>query len=131
MVSTALRMAQTSDAPEDRQRSAPERRADALVELCRHFLDHQQTRRGGRHRPHLNVVIGLEATENRQPGRLLDGPVLPFATVERHLCDSALHRVLTSGRSSILDYGSATRTIPAPLFQRPGAARPALPLPRL
>jgi hypothetical protein len=32
------------------------------------------------------------------------------------LCDSALHRVLTTGRSTILDYGTATRTIPAPLF---------------
>ncbi len=32
------------------------------------------------------------------------------------MCDCALHRVVTSGRSAILDYGVATRTIPAPLW---------------
>jgi hypothetical protein len=32
------------------------------------------------------------------------------------LCDSALHRVVTAGQSAILDYGTSTRTIPAPLW---------------
>jgi hypothetical protein len=41
---------------------------------------------------------------------------LDRTTVDRLACDAAVHRVLTQGRSTILDYGIATRTIPAPLF---------------
>jgi HNH endonuclease len=46
----------------------------------------------------------------------VDGTRLDRTTVDRLLCDAALHRVLTHGRSAILDYGTATRTIPAPLY---------------
>ena len=31
-------------------------------------------------------------------------------------CDAGIHRVVTNGRSSILDYGTTTRSVPAPLF---------------
>ena len=37
-------------------------------------------------------------------------------TISRLVCDSALHRVLMSGRSTILDYGTATRTTPVNLW---------------
>ena len=53
----------------------------------------------------------------RRPGRphrrraALDG-----ATISRLVCDSALHRVLMAGRSTILDYGTATRTTPVNLW---------------
>ena len=46
----------------------------------------------------------------------VDGTRLDRPTLERLLCDAALHRVLTSGRSTILDYGTTTRTIPTPLY---------------
>lgn len=36
------------------------RRADALVDIARFFLDFQRTHSGGRHRPHVNVVVNLE-----------------------------------------------------------------------
>ena len=93
-----------------------QRRADALVEICRFFLDHQQSRPGGRHRPHLNVVVDLEALQEDRGGRVVDGPSLDATTMSRLVCDCALHRVLTRGRSAILDYGTSTRTIPAPLW---------------
>ena len=44
------------------------------------------------------------------------GPQLDGPTVSRLFCDSAVHRVVMSGRSAVLDYGTATRTIPAPLW---------------
>jgi len=31
-------------------------------------------------------------------------------------CDAGIHRVVTDGRSTILDYGTTTRTVPAPLY---------------
>ena len=40
----------------------------------------------------------------------------PPAAVARTLCDTGIHRVITNGASTVLDYGRTTRTIPAPLF---------------
>ena len=53
---------------------------------------------------------------SRAGATTVDGTGLDRATAERLLCDAALHRVLSHGRSAILDYGTATRTIPAPLY---------------
>jgi hypothetical protein len=87
-----------------------------LVEICRFFLDHQRTRPGGRHRPHLNVVVELDDLVATRGGRVVDGPFLDGPSISKLLCDCAVHRVVTAGRSAILDYGTATRTIPAPLW---------------
>jgi hypothetical protein len=113
-VEAALRLAGV-DEP-DRSRTPAEVRADALVTVCRHFLDNQKTRSGGRHRPHLNVVVDLDALHEGSDGRVIGGPTIDGPSLSRLLCDCALHRVLTSGRSAILDYGTSTRTIPAPLW---------------
>ena len=113
VVATALRLASVED---DASRTPAARRADALVDVCRYFLDHQQTRAGGRHRPHLNVVVDVDAVQEGQGGRVIDGPAIDATSVSRLLCDCALHRVVTAGRSAILDYGTSTRTIPAPLW---------------
>ena len=112
IVSIALRVATV----EDPSRTPCERRADALVDVCRFFLDHQQSRTGGRHRPHLNVVVDLDAVQESRGGRVLGGPALDATTISTMVCDSALHRVLTRGRSAVVDYGTSTRTIPAPLW---------------
>jgi Domain of unknown function (DUF222) len=116
VIATAVRLATTRDVEGEPRRSPAQRRGDALVDVCRWFLDHQQTRRGGRHRPHLNVITTLDALERRGHGRLVDGSALDAATVQRLVCDAGIHRVVTNGRSSILDYGSTTRSVPAPLF---------------
>jgi hypothetical protein len=116
LVATALRVAETRDGEDDPPRTAPQRRADALGDVCRFFLDHQATQPGGRHRPHLNVVVDLDDLIAGRPGHDIDGVRFDWPSVEELLCDSALHRVITAGRSTILDYGTATRTIPAPLF---------------
>jgi hypothetical protein len=116
VIDTALRLAASRDVDGEPARSPARRRADALVDVCRRFLDHQQDRRGGRHRPHLNVITTLDDLERRGPGRLLDGSILDAATVQRLVCDAGVHRVVTGGRSSILDYGTTTRTVPANLY---------------
>jgi Domain of unknown function (DUF222) len=116
VIATALRLAQTGDVEGELSRSPAQRRADALVDVCRQFLDHQQTRRGGRHRPHLNIITTLDDLERRGHGRLVDGTSLDHTTLQRLVCDSGIHRVITDGRSSILDYGTTTRTVPTPLY---------------
>jgi hypothetical protein len=116
VVRTALRLAESPDGGGEPPRPAAQRRADALVDVCRFFLDHQGRRVGRRHRPHLNVVVDVDALAGGGAGQVLDGPVLDGATVGRLACDAGLHRVLTQGRSTILDYGATTRTAPANLW---------------
>lgn len=113
-VAAALRLA-TPD-HDGTGRSPAARRGDGLVDICRFFLDHQRSRPAGRHRPHLNVVVDLEALEAGRGGHVVDGPRLDGPSLSRLLCDCALHRVVMAGGSAILDYGTSTRTIPAPLW---------------
>lgn len=61
-------------------------------------------------------MVDYDDLVGRGQGRLLDGTPLDATTVERLACDAAVHRVVTSGRSTILDYGRATRTISPDLW---------------
>lgn len=115
VVTTAVRLAESPDVDGEPPRSAPERRADALVDLCRFYLDHQTGRPGGRRRAHLNVVVDVDQLERRGGGEVLDDLPLDAATVDRLRCDATLHRVITA-RSAVLDYGTAVRSVPAPLW---------------
>ena len=65
-VATALGLA----AVDDPDVLPAKRRADALVDVCRFFLDHQRGRRGRRHRPHLNVVVDYDDLLARKGGAL-------------------------------------------------------------
>lgn len=98
-------------------RTAAQRRADALVEICRHWLDRGPTSISGGERPHLSVVVDLEVLERRARGRseLEDGTVLHPETVRRLACDAGVSRVITKGPSEPLDVGRRTRTVSAAL----------------
>jgi hypothetical protein len=133
VVAAALRLAMPGP---DVVGSPAAQRADALVDVCRFFLDHQRSHAGGRHRPHVNVVVDWEDLQAGRGGRVVDGPALDGLTVARLFCDSAVHRVVMAGRSAVLDYGKSTRTIPAPLWNAlvirdehcrfPGCDRPSV-----
>lgn len=116
IVATALRLAETPDVDGEPARTPARRRGDALVDVCRWFLDHQSGHRGGRHRPHLNVVVALESLEGSGHSQLIDGTPLDAATIRRLLCDAGIHRVVMLGRSTILDYGRTTRTVSPELW---------------
>jgi hypothetical protein len=102
---------------DDDTRSRPQRRHDALAEVFTHHLDHQSDRIGGRHRPHLNITIPLEnLVDGAGQGSFADGAPITAADARRLACDANIHRVITRGDSSVLDYGRATRTVSAALF---------------
>ena len=115
--------------------TATQRRAEALVDLCRWFLDHYDSApTGARQRPHLSVIVSLQDLAGGGPGRLSDGTPLSGSSVSRLACDAELHRIVMSGRSTILDYGSAVRTVSPALWaalvvrdghcRHPGCDRP-------
>jgi hypothetical protein len=116
LLRTALRLAETRDLDGEPARLTSERRADALGDVLRFFLDHQQQRSGGRHRPHVNVVIDFDDLEQGGPGRTMAGWPIDGASMRRILCDAGVHRVITDGLGSILDYGRTTRTIPPAVY---------------
>jgi 5-methylcytosine-specific restriction protein A len=112
-----------------------QRRAEALVEVCRWFLTHwDQAPAGTRNRPQVSVLVSLADLAQDGPGRLADGTVIPGRTVSRLACDAVLHRIVTAGRSTVLDYGSAVRTVSPALWaalvardghcRHPGCDRP-------
>lgn len=129
----ALRLADSDDLSVP----APQRRAEALDDVVRFFLDNHDDRdRKRRHRPHVNLStsvedfvagLGLEVVETGQRLSRRESEVLR--------CDCNLHRVVLEGRSAILDYGRAMREWPTDLYNAivlrdqgcrfPGCCRPA------
>ncbi len=110
----AVQDAWSRDGVEDR-RSAPQRRADALVELCRSYLDRSDRPQVAGERPHVVITVDLE-TLGGEPGRrseLADvGPITP-ETARRLACDAGVSRIITIGASEPLDVGRRTPVVPS------------------
>jgi hypothetical protein len=99
-------------------RSRGQRRYDALVNICRRALDNGEVGGSRKARPHLLIVEDLAEIEERAP--LVAEAVradaahvghLSRATLEMLSCDCSVSRVITRGRSEILDLGRSTRTV--------------------
>jgi hypothetical protein len=115
---TAMRSVMDATAREGPDPRTPaQRRADALGEICRWWLDAADRPLVAGERPHLTVTVDLEALEGRTGNRCeLDdtGPITPEAA-RRWACDASVARVITRGRSEPLDVGRRTQVVPAAL----------------
>jgi 5-methylcytosine-specific restriction protein A len=110
----------------DDDRSAGQRQAEALADVCGYVLDHGPTDQVpdcGGHRPHVNVLIRLEDLQNRASAACLDfgGQTSPEA-LRMLCCDATVVPIVMNGGGQPLDVGRATRTIPDGL-RRAVAAR--------
>ena len=117
-VITALRAvtdawAKTEDAHDSR--SPAQRRADALGEVCRQWLDRSDRGTVGGERPHVAVTVDVGALRSRAGGRgeLDEAGSLGAEAVRRLACDASIARVITRGRSEVLDVGRRTPVVPA------------------
>ena len=117
IVDRAVRAATSPDAEGEPARTASQRRADSLVDLCRWYLDHRAQPPTKRRRPHLDAVVGVDDLLGGGPATTSEGVVLAGLAVQRWACDCTVGRVLVKGRSHILDYGWATRIVPTALFR--------------
>jgi 5-methylcytosine-specific restriction protein A len=110
----------------DDDRSAGERQAEALADVCGYVLDHAPSStvpECGGHRPHVTVLVRLEDLENRARAACLDfGGVAAPGSLRMLCCDAAVIPVVLDGTGQPLDVGRATRTIPDGL-RRAVAAR--------
>src|SRR3954454_14941838 len=115
LIVTALRVATTADPEEGPKRTPGERKADALIDICKYFLDHQMIRTGSSHRPHVNVIVTHEELEQGAGGRYDDGTPIDRVALDAIMCDCNIHRVLLDQMGAVLDYGRSTNTIDADL----------------
>ena len=112
LVETAIARALSPDVDGEPRRNPAQRRADAFTDVCRFFLDHLSGDELPPRRPHLDVVVTIDALQRRLPGVLLDGSTLDAVSLRRLACDADIHRVITDASSAILDYGRRARVVP-------------------
>lgn len=99
-------------------RSSPQRRADALGEICRQWLDRTDRPLVGGERPHVTVTVDLQMLEGRLPppgsvAELEDAGPISSEAARRLACDASVSRVITRGSSEPLDVGRRTQVVPA------------------
>jgi len=128
MLLTALQAVMDVDARTRRDpelRTPAQRRADALGEICRSWLDSSDRPPVLGERPHVVVTLDLEALQGRVGRSELQGwgTVTP-ATARRLACDAKVSRVITAGASQPLDVGRSTKVVP-PALRRALIARDA------
>jgi hypothetical protein len=97
----------------DDDRTPAQKRADALGEICRQWLDLAERPTVAGERPHVTVTVDAAALGGRSDAGELDhaGPVGADA-VRRLACDASVMRVVMSGRSEPLDVGRRTPDVP-------------------
>lgn len=98
-------------------RTTSQRRADALSDLGRSFLEGSEAPVVGGERPHINVHVDLQALQGQVGGlhETEDGVVLDPLLLCQLACDASVSRIVFGPASEVLDVGRKTRVIPAAL----------------
>jgi uncharacterized protein DUF222/HNH endonuclease len=95
--------------PED-DRTPPQRRADALVEICQLTLRTGKLPDDGGEPPQVAVTVPYDLLTRTLGGAVTDtGDRMSAATVRRTACDAKILPVVLGGAGQILDVGRARR----------------------
>jgi hypothetical protein len=121
-VLTAIRsLAEPAALDSDDSRTPAQRRADALVEICRRHLDSSDRPRQGGERPHLLLTLTPAALAGDALVDLDTGPI-SAETARRLTCDCSLTPVALDGNGNLVAVGRCTRVVP-PALRRALAGR--------
>jgi Domain of unknown function (DUF222)/HNH endonuclease len=101
------------------RRTPAQRRADAFGEICRQWLDRPDRPTVAGERPHVSVMIDLDALRRPVggPTMLEGGSSVSAETARRLACDASVSRIVTRGRSEPLDVGRRTPIV-SPAIRR-------------
>src|ERR687897_2210013 len=129
-VITALRAVEDADVRSregsgtDDSRAPAQRRADALGEVCRQWLDLADRPLVSGERPHVVVTMNIASLERRAGRRLdlEDVGRIDGETARQLACDANVSRVITDAASQPLDVGRKTKVVP-PALRRAVAVR--------
>ncbi|MPZ52344.1 MAG: DUF222 domain-containing protein [Acidimicrobiia bacterium] len=99
----------------DDHRTQSQKRADALSEICRQWLDGADTPQIGGERPHLDVLVDVDVLSGwtAGAGETTGGRVVHPEVARRLACDASVSRIVLAGDSEPLDVGRRTRVVPA------------------
>src|SRR5258706_5570477 len=103
----------------DDERTARQRRADAVGELALHAMDQGTLPRRHSVKPHINLTLTLEGLKGElgvPPAQLDLSLPISTRTAERLACDCTMSRVLRAD-SMVIHVGRATRTVSAPTMR--------------
>jgi hypothetical protein len=98
------------------ERTARQRRADAVGELAMHSMEQGTLPRRHSVKPHINLTMTLEGLKGElgvPPADLDLSLPISVRTAERLACDCTMSRILLAD-SKVIDVGKATRTVSAP-----------------
>ncbi len=94
-------------------RTPAQRRADALGEVCRQWLDRPDRPMVGGELPHVTITVSTDALAGAdgvcETGHV--GPI-PIGAARRLACDASVMRVVLSERSEPLDVGRRSKVVP-------------------
>lgn len=93
------------------RRPVANRRAEALALICEQWLSNGAPVTGGV-RPHVSLLVDLDTLDGKmgKVNQLAHTGPITRETALRILCDAGVSRVITRGRSEILDLGREVRT---------------------
>ncbi len=105
--------AESRSGGEGDHRTPAQRRADALGEICRQWLDLADRPTVAGERPHVTVTVGADVLRDGLGSAELDrsGPIAP-EVARRLACDASIRRVVMAGGSEPLDVGRRTHVVP-------------------
>jgi Domain of unknown function (DUF222) len=115
---TAVDVLAKPKGPED-ERTAKQRRADAVGELAMHAMEQGTLPRRHSVKPHINLTMTLEALKAElgvPPADLELSLPISVRTAERIACDCTMSRVVMAD-SMVIDVGRATRTVSPPTMR--------------
>lgn len=106
----------------EEMRTPAQRRADALGEICRGWLDLAERPSVAGERPHMTVIVDVGQLAAGGPAELDRVGAVAVGTMRRLGCDASLVRVVMAGPSEPLDVGRRTQIVP-PAIRRAVVAR--------
>ena len=123
-IATALRVAQDDNPRDDDRRSPAEKRAEALADIARFYLDFRArtdcdpdtpTLPQRRNLPHVVYLTTTTEMANGGAGRILDGPAIDHDPIEAQSCTAQL-RLLLDENGAIRSYDLRPASVTDALF---------------